>query len=125
VEVSNVTKGTVLFQTFNYANQSGVPWQTAGGYKYTDWQGFDVSPGNGLLDVGDQVKLIIYASNCSPGLATHEARVFLDAVGAFMPGLTVAATGPSITKPTEEITYTYNYTNNSGAIALGTKVRVA
>lgn len=125
VEVYNVTKGKVLFNTYNYANQSGVPWQTQGSYRYTDWQGFDVSPGNGQLDVGDSVKLIVYASNCSPGAAQHEARVYLDAVGAFMPGLTVAATGPSTTKPGEQVTYTYNYSNGSGAIALDSVVRVS
>ena len=137
VEVRNNTKGTVLFQTFNYANQSGVPWQKStpagagwggtgvGDYRYTDWQGFDIAPGNGLLDVGDSVTLIVYAASCSPGAVYHEARVYLDSVGAFMPGLSVAATGPSTTKPSEKITYTYNYNNGSGAISLGTKVRVA
>ncbi len=126
VEVNNITKGTKLFTTFNYSNQAGVPWQgTVGGYLYTDWQGFDISPGNGLLDVGDDVQLIIYAANCSQGAANHEARVYLDAVGAFLPGLTVAATGPSTTKPSEQITYTYTYSNNAGAISVGTKVRVA
>lgn len=127
VEVRNVTKNKVLFHTYNYANQSGVPWQTqsVGSYKYTDWQGFDISPGNGQLDVGDQVMLIIYASNCQPGAASHEARVYMDSVGAFMPGLAIAATGPSTTKPGEQVTYSYNYANNSGVIALGSKVRVA
>ncbi|AVP57138.1 IPTL-CTERM sorting domain-containing protein [Pulveribacter suum] len=137
VEVRNNTKGTVLFQTFNYANQSGVPWQKyngpAGGgwgggvgdYRYTDWQGFDIAPGQGLLDPGDSVTLIVYASNCSQGAAYHEARVYLDAVGAFMPGLAVAATGPSTTEPGQDVTYNYNYSNNSGVIALGTKVRLA
>ena len=125
VEVFNITKNKVLFNTYNYANQSGVPWQTQGSYRYTDWQGFDVSPGNGQLDVGDSVRLIVYASNCSPGAAAHEARVYLDAVGAFMPGLTVAATGPSTTKPGASITYTYTYANGSGAIALDSVVRVS
>lgn len=127
VEVRNITKNKVLFHTYNYANQSGVPWQTqsVGSYKYTDWQGFDISPGNGQLDVGDQVILIIYASNCEPSAAQHEARVYMDSVGAFMPGLAIAATGPSTTKPGEQVTYSYNYANNSGVIALGSKVRVA
>ena len=125
VEAYNVTKGKVIFHTYNYANQSGIPWQTAGSYKYTDWQGFDVAPGNGQLDVGDQVRLTVYASNCQPGASNHEARVYLDSVGAFMPGLSVTSTGPSTTKPGEQITYTYNYANGSGAISLGTKVRVA
>lgn len=127
VEVRNITKNKVMFHTYNYANQSGVPWQTqsVGSYKYTDWQGFDIAPGNGQLDVGDRVILIIYASNCQPGAAQHEARVYMDAVGAFMPGLAITATGPSTAKPSEQITYTYNYANNSGVIALGSKVRVA
>lgn len=127
VEVRNLTKNRVMFHTYNYANQSGVPWQTqsVGSYKYTDWQGFDIAPGNGLLDVGDQVMLIIYASNCEPGAAAHEARVYMDAVGAFMPGLSITSTGASTTKPGEQVTYTYNYANNSGVIALGSKVRVA
>ncbi|UCV00370.1 IPTL-CTERM sorting domain-containing protein [Acidovorax radicis] len=125
VEVRNLTKNKVMFYTYNYANQSGVPWQTAGSYRYTDWQGFDIAPGNGQLDVGDQVMLIIYASNCSPGAAAHEARVYMDAVGAFMPGLAITSTGPSTTKPADQVTYTYSYANNSGVIALGSKVRVA
>ncbi|EER59829.1 hypothetical protein AcdelDRAFT_2596 [Acidovorax delafieldii 2AN] len=125
VEVRNLTKNKVMFNTYNYANQSGVPWQTAGSYRYTDWQGFDIAPGNGQLDVGDQVMLIIYASNCQPGAATHEARVYVDAVGAFMPGLAISSSGPSAAKPGDQVTYTYNYANNSGVIALGSKVRVA
>lgn len=129
IEVVNVNKNgsdKVLFSTFNYANQPGAPWQgSVGGYLWTDWSGFDIAPGPGLLDVGDTVRFIVYASNCYAGAKEHEARVYLDAVGAFMPGLTVAATGPSTTKPSENITYTYNYTNNSGLFAQDTKIRVA
>lgn len=129
IEVVNVNKNgsdKVLFSTFNYANQPGAPWQGAvGGYLWTDWSGFDIAPGPGLLDVGDTVRFIVYASNCYAGAKEHEARVYLDAVGAFMPGLTVAATGPSTTKPGDKITYTYNYTNNSGLFAQDTKIRVA
>lgn len=128
VEVNNLTKGTRLFTTFNYANQPGAPWQgTVGDYLYTDWTGFDIAPGNGQLDIGDEVQIFVVASNCSKGAASHEARVYLDAVGAFMPGLTVTATGPTTTHPGEQITYTYTYTytNNTGVLATDTKVRVA
>lgn len=125
IEVVNETKGTQLFRTFNFSNQSGIPWQANGQFKYTDWQGFDIAPGNGLMDVGDQITLRVYVANCADGGDTHTAVVYLDAVGAFMPGLTVAATGPSTTKPGENITYTYNYVNNSGVFALGTKIHVA
>lgn len=125
IRVYNETKNKELFSTFNFSNQPGIPWQVNGNYKYTDWQGFDISPGNGSLDEGDEVTLRIYVSNCSDGGADHTAVVYLDAVGAFMPGLSVAATGPSNTKPGEQITYTYNYVNNSGVYALGSKVYVA
>ena len=125
VEVYNETKGTQLFNTFNFSNQSGIPWQENGGYKYTDWQGFDISPGNGLLDVDDKVTMRVYVANCADGGAGHTSVVYLDAVGAFMPGLAVNAVGPTNTKPDEKITYTYNYVNNSGVYALGTKIHVA
>lgn len=125
VEVVNETKGTQLFNTFNFSNQSGIPWQKNANYGYTDWQGFDVAPGNGLLDVGDEVTLRVYVSNCADGGANHTAVVYLDAVGAFMPGLAVQATGPSSTQPGNDITYAYNYTNNSGVFALGTKMQIS
>lgn len=124
VQIFNVTKNKELFYTFNFSNQPGIPWQTSGNYKYTDWQGFDIAPGNGLLDVGDQIKMIVYVANCSDGGADHTAVVYLDAVGAFMPGLSVHAVGPSSTQPGANITYTYNYINGSGVYALGTKVQI-
>ncbi|QXL83590.1 IPTL-CTERM sorting domain-containing protein [Comamonas sp. NLF-1-9] len=127
VQVRNITKNKVMFYTYNYSTQPGVPWQiqSVGSYRWTDWQGVDVAPGNGQLDVGDQVQLIVYAANCEPGAAAHEARVYLDAVGVFMPGLSVEAKGPSVTTPGAAIQYTYNYVNNSPDMTLGSKVYVA
>ena len=126
VEVTNVTKGsTQLFNTFNYSNQTGIPWQSFGAYQFTNWQGFDIAPGNGRLDVGDQVRLKIYVSNCADGGANHTAQLYIDVFGSKMPGLSVAATGPSTSKPGEQVTYTYNYVNNSGVYALGSMVRLA
>ncbi|MBD9480014.1 OmpA family protein [Pseudoxanthomonas sp. PXM02] len=130
VEVINLTKGnTQLFNTFNYSNQPGIPWQqySTGGnnYQFTNWQGFDIAPGNGRLDVGDQIRLKVYVANCSLGAANHTAQIYMDVFGSKMPGLSVAATGPSTTKPGEQVTYTYNYVNNSGVYALGSTVRLA
>ncbi|MBV2210005.1 MAG: DUF11 domain-containing protein [Thermomonas sp.] len=126
VEVINQTKGnSTLFNTFNYSNQPGIPWQSVGSYQFTNWQGFDISPGNGLLDVGDQVLLKIYVSNCAQGAAAHTGQVYVDVFGSKMPGLSVYATGPAITKPSEQVTYTYNYINNSGVLAIDTWVRLA
>ena len=78
VEVTNVSKGTQLFYNYHYANQPGVPWKNGSGtgseqYLYTDWQAFDIAPGNGILDVGDQVKLEIISAGCSQG--GHEAHL--------------------------------------------------
>ena len=126
VEVINLTKGnTQLFHTFNYSNQAGIPWQSFGAYQFTNWQGFDIAPGNGRLDVGDQVLLKVYVANCADGGAGHTAQIYMDVFGSKMPGLSVAAIGPSTTKPGEQVTYTYNYVNNSGVYALGATVRLA
>ncbi|WP_241045844.1 OmpA family protein [Pseudoxanthomonas sp. LH2527] len=126
VEVINLTKGsTQLFHTFNYSNQAGIPWQSFGAYQFTNWQGFDIAPGNGRLDVGDQVMLKVYVANCADGGAGHTAQVYMDVFGSKMPGLSVAAIGPSTTKPGEQVTYNYNYVNNSGVYALGATVRLA
>ncbi|WP_449447407.1 DUF7507 domain-containing protein [Thermomonas brevis] len=125
VKVINQTKSTSMFTTFNYSNQPGIPWQSVGSYQFTNWQGFDIAPGNGLLDVGDQVLLKIYVSNCAQGAADHTGQVYVDVFGSRMPGLSVAATGPSTTKPNNQITYTYNYVNNSGVLAVDSRVRLA
>lgn len=112
VEVRNVTKGTKLFYTFNFAAQPGVPWQTLGGYQYTGWQAIDVAPGNGLLDVGDTVEVEVIAARCSAG--GHSGEVYVDSVGPFFAGLLVSATGPTTAQPSDNITYNYTYSNNSG-----------
>ncbi len=126
VEVINVTKGNVqLFNTFNFANQAGIPWTKVGNYRSTNWQGFDIAPGNGQLDPGDQVLLRVVVANCEPSAAGHTAQVYMDVFGSKMPGLSVAATGPSTTLPGAQVTYTYNYTNNSGVYALDAWVRLA
>lgn len=126
VEVINLTKGnTQLFNTFNYSNQTGIPWQSFGDYQFTNWQGFDIAPGNGRLDVGDQVRLKIYVSNCADGGPSHTAQLYIDVFGSRMPGLSVAATGPSTSKPGQQVTYTYNYVNNTGVYALNSVVRIA
>lgn len=123
IQVTNVTKGTTLFTTFNFSNQPGIPWQSGvGDYKFTDWQGFDVAPGNGFLDVGDSVKIEVIVAGCQPG--GHEGHLYLDSVGAFIQGLAVTAVGPTTAKPGDQIpyTYTYTYTNNSGVISNNTTV---
>jgi len=46
VSVRNHTRGdALLFEQFTFSGQPGVPWQTNGGYKFTDWQLKDIVPG--------------------------------------------------------------------------------
>lgn len=120
VEVRNVTKGTRLFYTFNFAAQPGVPWQTVGGYQYTGWQAIDVAPGSGLLDVGDAVEVEIIAAGCNQG--GHSGEVYVDSIGPFFAGLLVSATGPTTAQPSDNVTYTYTYSNNSGVMVFNSQV---
>ena len=122
IEVRNKTKGTQLFYTFNFSNQPGAPWQKVGSYEFTGWQAIDVAPGNGLLDVGDLVSVEIIAAGCEVGQGGHSGEVYVDTIGPFFAGLSVAATGPTTSKPGDNVTYTYNYGNTSGVMVFDGKV---
>lgn len=122
VEVRNKTKNTSLFYTFNFAAQPGIPWQTVGGYQYTGWQAIDVAPGSGLLDVGDVVTVEIIAAGCSQG--GHSGEIYVDSIAPFFAGLSIAATGPTSSKPGDNVAYTYNYGNSSGVMVFNGKVVV-
>lgn len=124
VEVRNLTKGTQLFQTFNFSNQSGVPWQTVGGYQYTNWQAIDIGPGPGVLDVGDQVSVTIVASGCGP--SGHEGHVYVDSGQGLtsLPGPFVTGTGPQYAVAGGTVTYKYHYNNGGTAPMPNTVVTI-
>ncbi len=122
VEVRNKTKNRSLFYTFNFAAQPGIPWQTVGGYQYTGWQAIDVAPGSGLLDVGDVVTVEIIAAGCSAG--GHSGEIYVDSIAPFFAGLSIAATGPTSSKPGDNVAYTYNYGNTSGVMVFNGQVVV-
>jgi len=125
VEVTNVTKGGAqLFYTFNFSNQTGVPWVTVGGYQYTDWQAIDIAPGAGVLDVGDQVNVRIVASGCGP--TGHEGHIYVDSGAALttLPGPYIKASAPQYTSVGSTITYTYTYGNSGTAPLTNTAVTV-
>lgn len=124
VEVTNVTKGTQIFHTFNFSGQSGVPWVTVGGYQYTNWQAIDIAPGAGVLDVGDQVKVKIIGAGC--GQSGHEGHVYVDSGPALttLPGPYVYATGPQYTTAGGTVTYTYTYGNSGTSPLTNTLVTV-
>ncbi len=106
--------GVSLFHTYNFAGESGVPWQTSGGHKFTDWQAFDVALDPGAVTVGSTLTLKAIAAGCSP--TAHAGAVYLrgartarQVAGA---SLWVSATGPANACAGSNVTYTYTYENN-------------
>lgn len=120
VQLRNITKGTVLYQDFNASAQPGVPWKTVGTRYYTDWQLVDIAPGDAGMGVGDQVELEVIAARCAQ--SGHFGRVYVDGVGATIPGLFVSATGPSGANAGDNVTYHLSYSNGGTGSAGGTVV---
>ena len=117
VVVTNVTSNTILYSDFNLSG-AGIPWKTINGgtaneIDYTDWQLVDVAPGNAALAVGNQVTLEVIAAGCS--LGAHYGELYVDGVGAVIPGISVEGTGPAQANAGANITYTLTY-RNGGAV---------
>lgn len=119
VTLTNQTKGATLFGTFNFANQTGVPWKTSGSAVfYTDWQSFDIAPGNVQLAIGDSVKLEVIGAGCSQG--GHWGEVYVDGFGPFLPGLQIAASAAASANAGSNLDYTLNYSNHGQAVSNNT-----
>jgi uncharacterized repeat protein (TIGR01451 family) len=117
IQVKNLTTGQVLRSAFNYANQPGVPWKVdkaTGTINYTEWQIFDIAPGNALLRIGDTVEMRVIAAACKQG--AHWGEVYVDGFGAFLEGLSVAASVAQFANADTDLTYTY-LLKNSGQVA--------
>jgi Cys-rich repeat protein len=121
VVVTDVTKGTTLYSDFNLSG-AGITWKTetvAGNLiDYTDWQLVDVAPGAAGIAMGDQVTLAIYASGCEP--SAHWGEVYVDGVGATIPGLSVEGTAPGQANAGADLTYSFTYQNGSPKTACTT-----
>jgi VCBS repeat-containing protein len=109
IAVRNVTKGTVVWERFAFANEAGVPWSSSGLYRYTAWQAVDASGGPGVIDVGDTLELEVVASSCA--LGGHRGHVYVDAFGSTIPGGSIVATAPSSTVPNASLTYNMHVAN--------------
>ncbi|MBL9009071.1 MAG: DUF11 domain-containing protein [Myxococcales bacterium] len=122
--IRNETKNTDIYSTFNFANQPGIPYKTSVGnaaYRYTDWQLFDWAPGPVGIAVGDRVSVTLVASRCSP--SGHAGQLLVDGFGAFLPALTVVASGPQAVNVSSNIAYNFNVRNGSKVGANNVVVR--
>jgi uncharacterized repeat protein (TIGR01451 family) len=119
VQLKNTTTNTVLFTEFHVSAEAGVPWKIANSVYYTDWQLKDISPTSVQAALGDSVELEVMAAGCSPG--GHYGRVYVDGVGATIPGLSVAASAPSAANTSANINYDIVF-KNGGTGAAGNVV---
>ncbi len=127
VQLTNLTQSNaVLYTNYNFSNQPGVPWQgfpvVNPTYRYTNWQLVDIAPGSPAINMGDQVQLVLVAAGCS--LGAHMGELYVDGLGATIPGLFVSGTGPAQVNPcvapaADPITYTLTYKNGSAAAETG------
>src|SRR5438132_3181640 len=119
LHVKNLTTGQELFNRFNYVSQAGVPWQSdaGGSIEYLAWQAIDVAA-PGLINVGDDVQAQVIAAGCS--LGGHWGEAYVDAFGAFLPGLSVVARQPQFANEGTNVTATY--TVNNAAVSTQTNV---
>ena len=126
IELLNLTRGTSLYSAFNVAGQAGVPWRTTTSVRtgnatqWLDWQLIDIAPGNAALTAGDVVQLTVVASGCS--LGGHFGRIYVDGIGAFIPGPFVAASAPQSVNAGGTLTYTLTYSNGGTSAAVGARV---
>jgi uncharacterized repeat protein (TIGR01451 family) len=119
VQLRNVTTNTVLFREYNASSDTGIPWKTVGDRVYTNWALKDISPTSTQAALGDEVELEILAAGCQPG--GHWGRVYVDGVGAKIPGLAVKASAASKANANSFLPYDLVF-NNGGTGAAGNVV---
>jgi hypothetical protein len=83
VALHNVTKGTLLYETFHFAGVEAIWHNAAGGVQYTDWQITDMPEDSSAVAVGDTVSIEAVAAGCSQG--GHWGYLYVDRFGAFYP----------------------------------------
>jgi hypothetical protein len=86
IALTDVTKGTLLYETFNFAGTSAV-WHNVPAsnplVQYTDWQIIDIPCDSSMVTVGDTVKIEAVAAGCS--LGGHWGYLYVDRFGSFYP----------------------------------------
>ena len=118
IELTNITQATSVFHTFNFANESGVPWQTYGGNTFTDWQAFDIPLTVGTdVVMGDEIELVLVGAGC--GQSGHAGALYVDnvrtqlAIAGASAWITTAGPATMCLSPGgTTVTYTYTFQNN-------------
>jgi uncharacterized repeat protein (TIGR01451 family) len=126
-ELLNLTRSTTLKTSFNVGGQAGVPWRTTlstrtgNTTQWLDWHLVDIAPGDGALQPGDQVQLSLVGAGCGQG--NHFGRLYVDGLGAFIPGPFVAASAPAavVAGDAAGLTYTIRYQNGGSTTAIGAR----
>ncbi|HEY2406477.1 MAG TPA: hypothetical protein VGI10_10775 [Polyangiaceae bacterium] len=126
IQISNVTKNTILYRDFNLSAQAGIPWKTVNGgtmneIDYVDWTLVDVAPGPAALAMNDQVSMEFMAAGCDRG--AHFGELYLDGVGATIPGLFVTGSAPAQANAGSNLVYSMRYKNGSAAAETGVVIR--
>lgn len=112
IEISKA--GQSLYHSYNFAGEPGVPWQTQGIHKFTDWQAFDVALDANDVGVGDTLKLKVIGAGCSQ--SGHAGSIYVRDVRTSRnvrgPSLWITANAPAQVCTGQPVTYSYTYENN-------------
>ena len=87
--------------------------------QWLDWRLVDITSASSALAVGDQVQLTVVASGCS--LGGHFGRIYVDGIGATIPGPFVTASAPASVNAGATLTYSVRYSNGGTATAIGAR----
>lgn len=124
IEISKA--GQSLYHSYNFAGEPGVPWQAQGGYKFTDWQAFDVALNASDVSVGDVLKLKVISAGCAQ--SGHAGSIYVRDVRTSRnvrgPSLWITASAPAQACIGRPVTYTYAYENNGSDPMFNVRVEV-
>ncbi len=120
VMIRNASRGSAVMSTnFNFANQTGIPWQSQGAgataLLFTSWVVYDFVPDATQFTLGETIEVEVFASGCQPG--GHSGSVYVDGFGASLASLAISKIAPTRANIDSDITYTFTVKNLTTGIA--------
>lgn len=130
VRLTRASDGAILYDDIVAASTKGAPWLATGSgatdpYYFgpmdpadhvAGWKVVDILPGSSNVQLGDRVKLEIFAAGCYA--TAHWGRVYVDSFGIAIPDLYVVAQGVQAANQDTDVTYTYVYKNGGTGTAV-------